>query len=124
MKLIEWVLRIGVFGTFLGHGLLAIGGKITWLAYLMQIGLSRASAVQILPFIGYLDLIIATWILLKPNKYVVMWAIFWTLSTALIRPISGEPFLEFIERSANWAVPLALYLIMFRPADLSQESAK
>jgi len=58
------------------------------------------------------DILVALVVLIKPNKYVLFYAIFWAFATALIRPISGEPFLEFIERSANWAAPLALLLLL------------
>lgn len=115
MKAVEWVLRVGVFGTFLGHGLLAISTKSTWIAYLMTVGFSREQAMDVMPMIGYLDVIIAIWVLLKPNKFVVGWAIFWTFTTATIRPLSGEPFLEFVERAANWATPLALYILLYSP---------
>ena len=116
MKVVQLILRIGVFGTFLGHGLMAIGVKSKWISYLMTVGFSRGQAINIMPFIGYLDLVVAFWVLIKPNKYVVMWAIIWTFSTALMRPLSGEPILEFVERAANWAAPLALYVMLYSPA--------
>lgn len=111
--MVEWVLRIGTFGTFLGHGLLALSGKVTWLSYLVFLGLTTDQASVLLPLIGSVDCVVASWILLKPNKWVVLWAVFWAFSTAAIRPLSGEPILEFIERAANWATPLALYFYRF-----------
>ena len=117
---IEWVLRIGVFGTFLGHGLLAVSVNPTWIPYLTTLGFSPAQAQFIMPIIGSVDIIVAFWVLLKPNKYVVLWAVFWALATAVIRPLSGELFLTFVERAANWAVPLALYFYRFdNPEDKS-----
>jgi len=111
---IEWVLRIGVFGTFMGHGLLAISVNPSWIPYLATVGIDPEQAKILLPVIGSLDLLIALWVLIKPNKYVVAWAVFWALSTAIIRPLSGELFLAFIERAANWAAPLALYFYKFK----------
>ena len=110
---IEWVLRIGVFGTFLGHGLLAISVNPAWIPYLTTLGLEPEQIKVIMPMIGSLDILVALWILLKPNKYVVLWAVFWALATAIIRPLSGELFLTFVERAANWAAPLALYFYRF-----------
>ena len=110
---IEWILRIGVYGTFLGHGLLAISVNPSWIPYLITVGIPPEQAQFIMPIIGSIDLIVALWILLKPNKYVVLWAVFWALATAIIRPLSGELFLSFVERSANWAAPLALYFYKF-----------
>ena len=110
---IEWVLRIGVFGTFLGHGLLAISLNPTWIPYLTTLGFTPDQAKILMPVIGSLDIIVALWVLFKPNKYVLLWAVFWGLATAIIRPLSGELFLTFVERAANWAVPLALYFYRF-----------
>ena len=116
---IEWVLRIGVFGTFLGHGLLAISVNPFWIPYLTTVGIPPQQAQFIMPMIGSIDLIVALWILIRPNKYVVLWAVFWALATAIIRPLSGELFLSFVERSANWAAPLALYLYKFKKSGSS-----
>ena len=110
---VNWILRIAVFGTFLGHGLVAIGVNPGWVPYLATLGFSVESIKTIMPVIGYLDLIVAFWVLLKPNKYILWWAVLWAFSTALIRPISGEPILAFVERAANWAAPLALYFFSF-----------
>jgi len=115
------VLRIGTFGTFLGHGLWALGGKATWLGYLMFLGINYDQARILLPIIGSVDCVVACWILLKPNKWVVLWAVFWAFSTAMIRPLTGEPILEFVERAANWAVPLALYFYRFHHFSKSGE---
>ena len=108
---LDLVLRIGVFGTFLGHGLLALWVNPLWVPYLVTVGFSPELALQVMPIIGGLDIILAFWVLFKPNKYVLLWMIFWAFATALIRPISGGHILGFIERSANWAAPLALYLL-------------
>ena len=110
---IEWILRIGVFGTFLGHGLLAVSVNPAWIPYLTTLGFTSVQAQSIMPIIGSLDIIVALWVLFKPNKYVILWAVFWALATAIIRPLSGEIFLTFVERSANWAAPLALYFYRF-----------
>jgi len=106
---LEWVLRIGVFGTFLGHGVLAISVNPSWVSYLTLFGLTLPQISVIMPVIGSLDLIVAVIILLKPNKYILLWAIFWAFATAVIRPISGEDIWSFVERAANWALPLAVY---------------
>jgi hypothetical protein len=110
---LEWILRIGVFGTFLGHGLMATSVNAAWVPYLTTIGLSPETARVVMPIIGGLDIVIAFWVLIKPNKYIVLWAVFWAFSAALIRPISGEIILAFVERAANWALPLALYFYKF-----------
>jgi hypothetical protein len=109
---IEIVLRIGVFGTFLAHGILTFDLPEKWLGYITTAGFSDSAAESILPVIGVVDICVAIIVLLKPYKWVVLWAVVWALGTALMRPISGEPILEFVERSANFMLPLALFLYM------------
>lgn len=109
-KKVEWLLRIGVAGEFIGHGLLAIGGKKDWINWIVQlIPVSNATAHTLLLLIGLTDLAVALIVLVKPINWVLLWATFWGFWTALVRPLVGVGWLDFIERSANWAAPLALY---------------
>lgn len=109
-KKFEWLLRIGVAGEFLGHGLLAIGGKASWLGWIGDmLKVDVATATTLLTLIGITDVIVAIIVLVKPLKPVLLWAALWGFWTAILRPIVGESFLDFIERFANWAAPLALY---------------
>jgi len=107
----EWILRVGVFGTFLGHGILALGVKQGWIPYFTKIGFEASTATALLPLIGLLDIAVAFTVLLYPIRIVLMWAAVWGFATALIRPITGEPIWDFVERAANWAAPLALLYI-------------
>lgn len=104
----EWILRIGVFGSFLGHGVFALGGKASWIPYITSLGFSESTAVTLLPIIGTVDVTVAFVALFFPLRIVLVYAIVWAFSTALIRPIAGDPIWDFVERSANWAAPLAL----------------
>lgn len=111
-KIIEWVLRIGIAGEFIGHGLLAINGKKDWIGWISQmIHVDAPTATTLLLVIGISDLIVAAIVLLRPVRVVLLWAIFWGFWTALVRPLVGVGWLDFIERFANWASPLALLLL-------------
>ncbi|HLC22438.1 MAG TPA: hypothetical protein VJJ79_01560 [Candidatus Nanoarchaeia archaeon] len=114
----EWLLRIGVFGTFLGHGIFALQVKESWIPLLTTFGFSDATATTLLPFIGSMDIVVAFFALFWPLRIVLMWATFWGFATALIRPIAGQPIWEFVERTANWAAPFALLLIQGWPKKL------
>lgn len=114
----EWVLRIGVAGAFIGHGVFALMGKQGWIPYLTTVGIPAGSAVQVLFAIGLLDLLVAALVLFKPYRGVLVWATFWGLSTALIRPLSGEPIWDFVERSANFMAPLALLYLQGLPTKM------
>lgn len=112
---VDLILRIGVFGTFIGHGILAIQVHPPWIHFLTTAGFTLEQAKLVMPVIGALDVVFATWVLVKPNKYVLLWMVFWAFLTALIRPLSGGSVLGFVERAANWAAPLALlYLRRFQ----------
>lgn len=112
-KKIEWVLRLAVFGEFLGHGVLALQGKTAWIGWIGQLtGVSTQLATQLLFFIGLIDLLVAVTVLIKPLKPVLIWAAIWGFWTALLRPIVGEAIWDFIERWTNWGAPLALFFLL------------
>ncbi len=117
-KKAEWMLRIAVFGTFLGHGVFALLVKQSWIPYFTGIGISESAAMTLLPLIGIMDIVVAIIALVRPLKVVLIWATAWALVTALIRPITGDPIWDFIERTANWAAPLALLMLQGLPKKL------
>lgn len=98
--------------TFLGHGIVAIGKNANWLVYLETVGFSVKISSQLILLIGISDILVAIFMIIKPYRYIVLWAVIWAFSTALIRPISGEPIWAFVERGANWGVPLVLFLLL------------
>ena len=112
-KKVLWLLRVGIAGEFIGHGLLAIGGKQDWIGWISQmIHVTTPTATTLLLLIGVSDLVVALFVLVKPIRPVLLWAAFWGFWTALVRPIVGVGWLDFVERSANWAAPLALYYLL------------
>lgn len=109
-KKIEWILRIGVAGEFLGHGVLAIIGKPQWVEWVQELtGLGASTSETVMLAVGVLDVLLAILILVKPVRVALLWMAFWGFWTALVRPLVGESIWDFIERFANWAAPLALY---------------
>ena len=109
-KELELILRIGVAGEFLGHGVFAVLGKTDWIKWTEQLtGLDTATATTFMIAVGVLDILLAILVLTKPMKPVLLWMAFWGFWTALVRPLVGLPIWDFIERFANWAAPLALY---------------
>ena len=111
-KKIEWILRIGVAGEFLGHGVLAVLGKPDWIKWVEQLSpLDTSAATMFVLAIGVVDILLAVLVLVKPIKPLLLWMAFWGFWTALVRPLVGMPIWDFIERFANWAAPLALYYL-------------
>lgn len=128
-KKIEWVLKIGVAGEFLGHGIFATGfpkiagleflsvsQKSQWVGWIGEIlGTDPATSAILLTLVGAMDILIAILVLVKPIRIALLWATFWGFWTALVRPLVGEPIWDFIERWANWSAPLALLMLLGWP---------
>ena len=111
-KKVEWILRIAIAGEFLGHGLLATGGKADWIKWIQFfVNVDTALATQLLFIVGLSDILVALILLVRPTRSVLLWAAVWGFWTALVRPIVGVGWLDFIERFANWGAPLALLLL-------------
>ena len=67
----EWILRIGVFGAFLGHGAFALMGKQSWIPYITAVGISDTAAQTLLPLIGMLDVVVAVLALFWPLRIIL-----------------------------------------------------
>ena len=119
-KKVEWVLRIAVFGTFLGHGVFALGVKASFIPLITAVGFSESTATALLPIIGTIDIVVAFLALLWPIRIVLIYATIWAFATALSRPIAGEPIWDFVERTTNWAAPLALLYLRRIPKSLRE----
>ena len=114
-KISGWILRIGIAGEFIGHGVFALGLKASWLPYFAAVGIPEQAARMLLPLIGIMDIAVGLLILLYPIRIIVAWAALWGFWTALLRPLAGEPIWDFVERWANWAAPLALLCLQGFP---------
>lgn len=109
---IEWVLRIAMFGEFLGHGVFAVQLKPRFLEMLQAMtGVTGAAASTLMKAVGYGDILIALVVLFKPLRILLLWGAVWGFLTAVARPIAGDPIWDFVERWANVGVPLALLLV-------------
>lgn len=111
----QYLMRIGVAGTFIGHGLFAVRVEPSWISYLTTVGFEYETAIELMPLIGYMDLVIAIFAILLPMRIILIWATIWAFSTALVRPIAGLPILAFVERAANWILPLSLLIVQGLP---------
>ena len=121
-KIIEWVLRVAVFGSFFGHGVFALQGKEKWIKWMMNFGeyfggWSSELAIQLLFAVGVMDVLVALIVLVRPIPIVLLCAVIWSFWTAVMRPLPfiGEPIWDFVERWANWGAPLALLLLIGWP---------
>jgi uncharacterized membrane protein HdeD (DUF308 family) len=108
---IHYTLRITAAMCFIGHGAFGIITKAIWCNYFALFGIDKAHAYQFMPVLGTLDILLGILMLFKPVRAVAVWLIIWGIVTAACRPLSGEPFAEFIERAGNFGAPLALLVL-------------
>lgn len=108
---IYYTLRIAAAMCFIGHGAFGIITKSIWSNYFAVFGIGRHVSFQLMPIVGSIDILMGIIILIYPLRAVVAWLVVWGMITALLRPLSGEPFAEFIERAGNFGAPLALIIL-------------
>lgn len=108
---IYFVLRIAAVMCFIGHGAFGIITKPIWCNYFAVFGIGHATAYRLMPLVGSADILLGLVMLFYPVRAIALWLIIWGMITASLRPLSGEPFAELIERAGNFGAPMALLLL-------------
>ena len=108
---IYYTLRVVVVMCFIGHGAFGIITKAIWCNYFGVFGIDKAMAYRMMPWIGSLDILLGILMLFYPMRAILLWLVVWGTLTASLRPLSGEPMAELIERAGNFGAPLALLLL-------------
>jgi hypothetical protein len=108
---IHYTLRVAAAMCFIGHGAFGIITKSIWCNYFALFGIDKITAYRLMPVTGCIDIILGIILLFKPIRAIAAWLVVWGIMTALCRPLSGEPFAEFIERAGNFGAPLCLLLL-------------
>lgn len=125
IKAAKWLLRIGIASVFILHGLISMYGiEEEWVEWIMAFtGWSEDLSSKALFAVGSLDLFVGLVVLTKPVRIVLLWAAIWTFWTAFMTMLSftGGSFSEyeeFIEKTPNWIMPLALLFLLGWPKRL------
>jgi len=108
---IHYTLRIASAMCFIGHGAFGIITKPIWCNYFALFGIDKGNAYRIMPLTGTVDILLGLLLLFRPFRAIAAWLIFWGILTALCRPLTGEPFAEFLERAGNYGAPLCLLIL-------------
>jgi hypothetical protein len=114
---LHWLLRLACACEYLGHGAFGVITKAAWVPYYGVLGIPEDWAYRLMPVTGSVDIFLGFLVLLKPIRAVLLYMALWGLWTALLRPLSGEPVWETIERAPNFLVPAALLYLRGLPAD-------
>jgi hypothetical protein len=108
---IHYTLRVAIAMCFIGHGAFGIITKPIWCNYFAVFGIGHDLAYRLMPLVGSFDILLGMLMLLFPVRLILVWLILWGTLTALLRPLSGEPPAELIERAGNFGVPLVLLIL-------------
>lgn len=108
---LHFTLRFAAAMCFIGHGAFGIITKPIWCNYFAVFGIAKTTAYQLMPWVGCFDILCGVILLIYPIRIIPLWLVIWGIFTAALRPLSGEPFAEFIERAGNFGAPLALLLL-------------
>jgi hypothetical protein len=77
------------------------------------------STLSLLPIIGWFEIALGVLVLVRPSAELLLFVFVWKVFAEMLRPFSGEPFWEFIERFGSYSAALALFLVL-----LAQRSVK
>lgn len=108
---IHYTLRIAIAMCFIGHGAFGLITKEIWTHYFAVFGIGREMAYKLMPILGIVDISLGILMLVRPARAIAGWLVIWGLVTAALRPLSGEPFAELVERAGNFGAPLAFLLL-------------
>src|SRR5215468_2944325 len=107
---LHWLLRLGVVGCFLGHGVYGLLAKEAWVPYFGVVGIGHTWAYRLMPWVGVMDIGLGLTMAVVPLPIVLLHLTVWGLWTAALRPLSGEVVWECFERVGNYGVPLAFLI--------------
>jgi hypothetical protein len=120
----EWLLRISVFMTFVGHGAYGFVHKPGWLPFYEVLGIGPEMAQNLFPLTGIMDVTMGILALVLPIRAPFLFLAFWGTFTAFLRPLAMDlpsalkgqySWFEVLERAGNY-VPafVAVYLMGIR----------
>jgi hypothetical protein len=105
---LHWLFRLALCCEFVGHGAFGILTKQAWVSYFGLFGIPDGWAMTLMPLVGSVDIALGTLALVAPIRAGLLYMACWGFFTALLRPLAGEGWWEFLERSYNFGVPLLM----------------
>ncbi|HSF16726.1 MAG TPA: hypothetical protein VLK65_14350 [Vicinamibacteria bacterium] len=111
--ILHWSLRIGCAMCWIGHGVWGVITKAGWLPFFAVFGIPEETAYKLMPLVGTVDITLGMLMLFHPTRANLTWMVVWTTFTALLRPIVGMGWWEFLERGGNYGPPLAFLFLAF-----------
>ena len=85
--------------------------KEAWVPYFGAVGIDRAWAYRLMPWIGVMDVSLGLTMAVVPLPIILLHLALWGTWTAALRPLSGDSVWELVERAGNYGVPLAFLVL-------------
>jgi hypothetical protein len=111
----SWILRITTAILLIGHGGFGLFmHKKAWFSYfgVLGIGKDTAQSLSLLSVVGAFEILLGIAVLIKPARPFVLAIFVYKVGFELLRPLSGEPFWEVVERGGSYAAPLGLFIAL------------
>jgi hypothetical protein len=105
---LHWLFRLALCCEFVGHGAFGVLTKQAWVVYFGIFGIPESWAWKLMPVVGCVDIILGILALVLPTRAGLLYMGCWGFFTASLRPLAGEAWWEFLERSYNFGVPLLM----------------
>ncbi|HET7416888.1 MAG TPA: hypothetical protein VFJ61_04590 [Solirubrobacterales bacterium] len=112
---VAWVARVSVALLLVGHGGLGIWAhKAEWGDFFAVLGVGRdtAGTLHLAAWVGWFEVALGLAVLLAPVRELLVFVLAWKLGTELLRPLAGQPLFQFVERSGDYALPVALLALL------------
>ena len=116
---LEWLLRISVAMTFIGHGAYGFVFKAGWLPLYKVLGIGPEAAHYLFPMTGLEDVTMGLLALFLPIRAPFLFLAFWGIFTAILRPLAVDlapkaqySWYELWERAGNYIPAIVMvYLV-------------
>lgn len=117
---LHWILRLSSALCFIGHGAWGVIKKSEWLPFYDVFNVPHDLAYMSMPFVGWIDILLGILLLWRPLPAVLLYMAIWAVFTAMLRPLAGFGWSEFLERGGNYGAPLAMMFLMSVPAQFKE----
>lgn len=125
----RFLIRLGISLTFVGHGIEALELHPKFLDFLIEgfslmfgYELSEGKAIQMLYFIGAMDVVLGISGLIKPRVWIYSWMATWGAVTAICRVMyfQWDGIFPMLLRSSHWALPLFAAWAIYEKKKISE----
>lgn len=108
---IHWILRLSSALCFIGHGAWGVITKSGWLPFYGVFNVPHHLAWISMPVVGSIDILLGVLLIMRPIRFIMLYMAVWAVFTALLRPLAGFGWWEFLERGGNYGAPLAFLFL-------------